>query len=667
MWREEKHSRAMKEKIARWVAALWSFLCTERGRVVLVLLGAALFFHWLGGVFADEAARVAERYETRLDAGEWPSVNDYTAVWTHWIARVNFWVCLVAAATVRLWHHPWQAAGEGKDAGGGGTGLRGAPLAFRWCLFLVVILAAVVRLPLAGGGFWHDEALQAKRIHGFYNTNERNEEGLPVFREASWTDTWFHYRSPTNHTVFAVPSRVSLEVWRKAGGREREEFSELAIRMPSLLASLGAVLLVGLAGWRLGWPAAGLLAALWLTLHPWQIRWGVDARAYAIAMFAVMLGVYALIRALQGGRWRWWVVFGLAQMLVLWSSVMQVWYVVLAGLLALGGIWLWRRERPVWPQVSRLGLAGLFAVMCFAQVMGPNLSQLQRANELSPMSERAYRKLDAETLKMTVSEALIGRPYAIPSRPGDRLSPTFEELFGSKGRAGWWLAGAHAVMAAVGMAVWWRRSRLGAVILLAGGMALGVQVMATLAGDYFYYPRFAIFVLPLLSLAMAAGWLGVALVARGRAGPAAALAFGVLGLAMFHASAGPQLANLMREPHIDFRGMERAVAEHTERLGGDVLVAGYGLTSDVFQELYEPRAEFIRSAEELVGKMERSLEEGRPLLLLHGSQAFNRAAVPGGYRWIDDTEFFTPLERFTGNEAGRTFFLLQFTGKRPSL
>jgi hypothetical protein len=82
--------------------------------------------------------------------------------------------------------------------------------------------------------------------------------------------------------------------------------SELALRLPSILAMAGAVALVGELGRRLYGPATGVLAGVLLALLPNTSRYAAEARPYAFACFFALLAVLLLHRALdRPGAARW--------------------------------------------------------------------------------------------------------------------------------------------------------------------------------------------------------------------------------------------------------------------------------------------------------------------------------------------------------------------------
>jgi mannosyltransferase len=75
--------------------------------------------------------------------------------------------------------------------------------------------------------------------------------------------------------------------------------SELILRLPSMLAMVGAAGLVGALGTRLATPRVGLTAGLVFAVLPSSSRYAQEARPYAIAMFAAVLATWLLVRAVD--------------------------------------------------------------------------------------------------------------------------------------------------------------------------------------------------------------------------------------------------------------------------------------------------------------------------------------------------------------------------------
>ena len=82
--------------------------------------------------------------------------------------------------------------------------------------------------------------------------------------------------------------------------------SPAVLRLPSALAMAGAAILITQIGTRLYGTASGVAAGLVFALIPAISRYGQEARAYALVLFAVALATLLLLRALdRPGRGRW--------------------------------------------------------------------------------------------------------------------------------------------------------------------------------------------------------------------------------------------------------------------------------------------------------------------------------------------------------------------------
>ena len=92
--------------------------------------------------------------------------------------------------------------------------------------------------------------------------------------------------------------------------------SDLALRLPPLLATaLGVGVVAGL-GRRLAGPGTGIVAGLLLSPVPMLSFQGLQARPYGFTLLCTMLATLTLYRALDNPSWRRWSVYGLCVLLV---------------------------------------------------------------------------------------------------------------------------------------------------------------------------------------------------------------------------------------------------------------------------------------------------------------------------------------------------------------
>ena len=158
-------------------------------------------------------------------------------------------------------------------------------------------------------------------------------------------DEWFYYIDYVKHGPLVVLGRsvdlnnqilsnlVASLVLRVV------PFSEVAYRLPSILAGAFAVLPTFALLRRWGGPRAAVLGALILAVHPFAVGWSQEARS---AGFIFLLAPAALLlyhRVREGGSHRAWIAYVAVQTLAVWANLLAAMFP--AVLLALG---LWERR-----------------------------------------------------------------------------------------------------------------------------------------------------------------------------------------------------------------------------------------------------------------------------------------------------------------------------------
>lgn len=138
-------------------------------------------------------------------------------------------------------------------------------------IFLVLILAAILRFTGLGQSLWLDEAISV------------------TF--AQKLDFW---KFVTQYPIgdFHPPLYFAmLWIWGHLFG-----FSELSVRFPSVIFGVLTVFFTYLIGKELFSKKVGFLAAIFLSLAPLHIYYSQEARMYALAAFATTLSFYFLVR-----------------------------------------------------------------------------------------------------------------------------------------------------------------------------------------------------------------------------------------------------------------------------------------------------------------------------------------------------------------------------------
>ena len=168
------------------------------------------------------------------------------------------------------------------------------------------------------------------------------------------------------------------------------------IRLSSILFSAATVPVVYLLGRQAVGRAAGLVGAAVVTLSPFAVYYGVEARPYATMAFFVALSTLALLKALDSRSLVWWLVYSLAAAGAAYTHYTSVF------VLAVQAIWsLWvSRDRLRDPLLANL-LIILLYLPWLPHVRG---KQLLTFEHLEPLT--------AANMLKDLARIIPGYPYA---------------------------------------------------------------------------------------------------------------------------------------------------------------------------------------------------------------------------------------------------------------
>lgn len=382
-----------------------------------------------------------------------------------------------------------------------------------WLMAALLAVAAAARVPFLADSLWYDEvaAFLAYGVHG------------PAHAATT-------YVSLSNHVLQSVASAWSA---RLLGA------DELSLRLPSLLAGLGAVA----ATWWFARAAVGASLGPWaaaaMALMPVAVLPSTEARGYAMVALFAAVAQGAFVSARRDGSARAWALWAVACALGAWT------HLVAACVPAFHAAWLgWDAARAKDAQARRRAFAGLAATACAAALalaaLAPVIPGILRLR-----SEFAAADGDEPTL--------LGREGAMM-------------LWSLGGSWWWWSALCAAPLAAVG--AW--RARGDRALRTALAASLGPALVALafpLVLDSWLYARFLAFTVPGVALLVAAG----AQAACGRSRPAgvALCALACAGWVACLASVGPR------------QQLREAVAHVAARIGPGERAVAVGLPDDV--------------------------------------------------------------------------------------
>jgi hypothetical protein len=452
---------------------------SRRAAILLAVLAA-------GGVLTLLIARKPWQWDLPRNM----RLADYVRVYSWWAGAVNCLLIALLAAGARWWMQPAK----------GGLFNLPRPSMPRWFLLLTVVamlLCAWFGVHRLRHSFWDDEVYAMRRaIHGQW---KRNDDGSIRFRPVTWQETIWFFEKP-QHQLHSIVTRIVLDTWRTIAKPEGLKFREDVARIPSYLAGILSVGAVALLLWRMGLPAAGVIAAFLLVVHPWHIRYASEMRAYSFMLFVMPLCYVFLIEALDTGSWRWWSAFGAALLTLMYSNALHIYPAAGAGLCGLTGIAMRWRDPEARIQLGRFILVILLAGMVFLQLMLPCVPQF--VDYLKTSAVRG--SLDLRWLSSYLGLLFAGAPW---SSTGRSVSPYMElypqavnhPLFFAA------LVGALLAFLAIGTRRLLVRGPVHALVTLALLLPAPIAYAISKACGNYLFEWYLLFFLPGVVVAIAAG------------------------------------------------------------------------------------------------------------------------------------------------------------------
>lgn len=360
------------------------------------------------GAWAEKGEKRLERLKQKSST---VAPEAYVPVWLYKGVKVN----LVLAGALLL-ASPWL--GKRREAG---MTFRDAPARQPWkrweilaCVGLMG-LAAWHNQPRLFHSMWGDEEFNASRF--ILDEVERQPDGTLQLTPRDWTTTLWNMRKPTNHLGYSVFARLVHEAfYEKTTEANAPWFSEALLRAPIFVSGL---LLIPAFLWALRvWGLRGWWGLLLLVLHPWFTRFGVDGRGYGFIILGVVLMTGVLGRALQTGRWKWWVAFGFGAFFLVWSNLQGVYATVALNLVAAACLMQQGPRQPgTWLLARRWLVANMITLMLIVGWLAPCWPQVQEF-----MAKGEIRgTLDARFWQDGLCAWVFGQPYQPWEEPDNPL------------------------------------------------------------------------------------------------------------------------------------------------------------------------------------------------------------------------------------------------------
>jgi mannosyltransferase len=106
----------------------------------------------------------------------------------------------------------------------------------------------------------------------------------------------------------------ALKLWTELFGT-----GELGLRTMSIFFAIATIIVTFFLARRLFGRKVALLSLLFLALSPLIVRYADEARMYTMAAFIVVSATYTLVKAVDTGKRRWWVLYGILIGLGMWT------------------------------------------------------------------------------------------------------------------------------------------------------------------------------------------------------------------------------------------------------------------------------------------------------------------------------------------------------------
>lgn len=257
----------------------------------------------------------------------------------------------------------------------------------RWYLGAVMVLGAAARFGnISRSSIWHDEGYT-----------------MMLAPQGPWDIIW-----RTARDVHPPLYYLLLHYWMKLFGS-----SELAARSLSAVCLIAAIPVAYLLVKRLWGERAARLAALFVALGPFLVRYSQEARMYGVVAFLLLLATYWLVRALEAKSWKWWALYAVTIAAALYTHYYAV-FMIAVHWLYVATLTSRQRQAGLWN--LRWWLANVGALALFLPWVPSALHQFQRVQASFWIPKPNELTLPNTLLEMTISKA----PHAIP--PGIKIA-----------------------------------------------------------------------------------------------------------------------------------------------------------------------------------------------------------------------------------------------------
>lgn len=619
----------IKIRVSRILRIYWT---------AVIALGLSCFFTaraWRGNGKAEK------RLQQKEEAGQKVLVRDYVAVYGPKALYINSSLCLLLLAA-----GPFATRRPAEKSSIPGECPPNTKKLGRVIVLLTMAGSAVWMAPRLHHGLWADEATTMRKFSvGGY---ERQEDGTMKYKPITAEYRQFSLKTPNNHLFFSTLSNLSHQfLFKQSSDPQATYFSEWILRLPAVIAGLGALLTVWWLAQEMGFGAAAWVPAVLLALHPWHLQYSSEARGYSMILALTPASFAAALRALRTGHVRWWLLYALMQVIMIdtWPLALDV--LVCTNLVVLGMILTTcQNTRDRLTQLGRWGACCTLAAMAAIQLLLPALPQLR----IYMKEEAVFKEVPFATIVDAYTAMLMGGRWSNPSPENPYVFTWANHSVG-----GWLLLGGLSMLLVAGAVHLWRTSRrnawmVGVIVLVPAFILTHLRVNHSIFLLWYWVPA-----MPGMIILVAAG---IRLVAgKIRAGEKWLTP---VTLALFALGTVPQQL-LLREAPLQ---RNREAAQLTRKTLNPTL-PGYGNESitayiSLFYQGYDSDAVPVGTVEELEKLMRQSQQERRPLFVNVSRPNLPDQAGKAALATLEDPKRWKKHPSFFGTEWESTRWVYEF-------
>lgn len=605
----------------------------------------------------DRPVKAEKKIADRIAAGKTVPVTWYVTpwLWKGLIANIGLATLLVALTPLarRKLGDRWKVEAPPRTL-------------VKWekiILIGVIGIAAVQNAPRLSHSLWGDEEYTGRRL--IADDLDRDENGKLTIEKQSWLTTFWSFRKPTNHIGYTVIARAVHDTFFQPKlGPTDPWFSETLIRLPVYVAGLLSILTLVWACRVWGFGNGAVLLAFGYIMHPWFVRFGVDARGYGFVLMYLPLMLALLGRALQTGRWSFWILLGLAQFHAFWTYFGLIYFLVTFHLAAVLMMWTakgWSREdRTV--MFTRWFVANLMSVMLIVGIEAPCLPQF-----FEFMSQKV---LAGEMDKAWFADAIAYVISGVPWYPWDPSNPLCNAWTHPQNGSSALFIGAPLIVVGVLVAIivgtreFWSESRRRWLLLVVFGapsLMLVHQALSHIRPYHWYLipyiPGFCMVAAAFIARLMPFDG-NVAIASRNRM-LAGFVVLPLLAIQLVGSQERRLLTQHPIEPCRESVALTRQITNprHPD-YDNDVITVAFAFTS----EAYDPGQTKIAKGEELRALMARADKEGKRLFVNFGHKAWAVMYFPDIVSIIDDPALFEHTATLPGLFLASTREVYRYKG-----